>query len=134
MLKYSFLLAFMCIALGSNADDIDLFTTDAILASGQVPISLSPSVSHKNQVYYGLFRPATNGRWQGNLKLYQLSRDKTNGKLILLDGDAAPALEENAPVFSSRARSFWTSGKDSPDGAVVSLGDCGTMWAVTESI
>ena len=121
-LKYSYLLGFLCIALGSNADDIDLFTTDTMLASGQVPISLSPSASHKNQIYFGLFRPATNGRWQGNLKLYRLGRDKINGKPILLDGDAAPALEENAPVFSSRARSFWTSGKDSPDGSVVSLG------------
>lgn len=121
-LKYSYLLVFWCIVLNSNADDIDLFTTDAMLASGQVPISLSPSASYKNQVYYGLFRPATNARWQGNLKLYQLGRDKISGKLILLDGDAAPALDKNAPVFSSRARSFWTSGKDSPDGPVVSLG------------
>ena len=121
-LKYSYLLVFLCIVLNSNADDIDLFTTDAMLASGQVPISLSPSASYKNQVYYGLFRPATNARWQGNLKLYQLGRDKISGKLILLDGDAAPALDKNAPVFSSRARSFWTSGKDSPDGPVVSLG------------
>ncbi|MGX4677547.1 pilus assembly protein [SAR92 clade bacterium H246] len=121
-LKYSYLLVFWCIVLNSNADDIDLFTTDAMLASGQVPISLSSSASYKNQVYYGLFRPATNARWQGNLKLYQLGRDKISGKLILLDGDAAPALDKNAPVFSSSARSFWTSGKDSPDGPVVSLG------------
>ena len=121
-LKYAYLLVFSCVALDSNADDIDLFTTDSMLASGQVPISLSSSASHKDQVYYGLFRPATNARWQGNLKLYQLGRDKVSEKLILLDGDAAPALDKNAPVFSSRARSFWTSGKDSPDGSVVSLG------------
>ena len=41
---------------------------------------------------------------------------------MLLDADGAPALEKSTPVFSAEARSFWTSGKDSPDGSEVSLG------------
>ncbi len=121
-LQYPYLPVFLCIALTSVADDIDLFSTDPLLTSGQVPISLSPSVSHKNQVYYGLFRPSTNARWLGNLKLYQMGTDKISGRLMLLDADGAPALEKSTPVFSAEARSFWTSGKDSPDGSEVSLG------------
>jgi len=111
-----------CLAERHLADDIDLYTSEAVLASAAIPVSASPRTRYKNQVYIGLFKPASSGRWQGNLKLYQIGIDKTSGNQILLDADEKPAMDKDGVFFASSSRSFWTSSADNPDGSSAVLG------------
>ena len=104
------------------ADDIDLYTTEAMLAAVAIPVSANPQARFKNQVYIGLFKPRDAGRWQGNLKLYQIGIDKTGENQMLLDADGKPALDRNGVSFAPNSRSFWTNGSDNPDGGAVVLG------------
>ena len=116
------LIVLSCFAGRQFADDIDLYTSEAVLASAAIPVSASPRARYKNQVYIGVFKPASAGRWQGNLKLYQVGTDKTSGNQILLDADEKPAMDKDGVFFASSSRSFWTSGADNPDGGSVVLG------------
>ena len=116
------LMVLSCFAGRQFADDIDLYTSEAVLASAAIPVSASPRARYKNQVYIGVFKPASAGRWQGNLKLYQIGIDKASGNQILLDADKKPAMDEDGMFFASSSRSFWTSDGDNPDGGSVALG------------
>lgn len=69
-----------------------------------------------NQLYYGLFRPAGEPLWDGNLKRYELS----NGQIVDVNG--LPAVDPLTGFFSSTSTSWWTSSTVAPDGDNVSLG------------
>ena len=121
-LNFVCLIVLSCFTERHFADDIDLYTGEAVLASAGIPVSASPRARYKNQVYIGVFKPASAGRWQGNLKLYQIGIDKASGNQILLDADKKPAMDEDGMFFASSSRSFWTSDGDNPDGGSVVLG------------
>ena len=121
-LNFVCLIVLLCFAERHLADDIDLYTTEAVLASAAIPVSASPRARYKNQVYVGLFKPVSAGKWQGNLKLYQIGIDKASGNQILLDADKKPAMDKDGVFFTSSSRSFWTSDGDNPDGGSVALG------------
>lgn len=121
-LHFFCLIFLLCFAERHFADDIDLYTTEAVLAPVAIPISASPRASYKNQVYVGLFKPADAGRWQGNLKLYQIGIDSTGENQMLLDADGKSAVANDGEFFAPNSRSFWTSGGDNPDGGSAVLG------------
>ena len=103
--------------------DIDIYNQDSVLAGASLPLSVHIQAVNENQVYMGMFRPDPDAPiWEGNLKLYQIGLDPTSTEAILLDAEGRPVVDPASGLVNSQARSFWTSGNNSPDGAAVSLG------------
>lgn len=80
--------------------------------SGLVTTINRERLSHDDKVYMGLFSPAVNRAWEGNIKGYHIGVDGLEDvqRLSAVDDDGA---------FLSTAKSFWSS---SVDGASVSAG------------
>ena len=75
-------------------------------------ISVNPAkLATDNRSFIGMFKPAHNRAWQGNLKGYFL------GNTGLLDVQGNPATNTTADglEFLSSARSFWSGGPDGAD-------------------
>ena len=103
--------------------DIDIYNRDSVLAAASLPLSAHNQAVNENQVYIGMFRPDRDAPfWEGNLKLYQIGLDATSTEVVLLDAEGRPVVDSASGLVNSQARSFWTSGNNSPDGAAVSLG------------
>ncbi|MDB4077574.1 PilC/PilY family type IV pilus protein [Porticoccaceae bacterium] len=103
--------------------DIDIYNQDSVLAAASLPLTVHNQAVNENQVYIGMFRPDRDAPfWEGNLKLYQIGLDATSTEVVLLDAEGRPVVDSASGLVNSQARSFWTSGNNSPDGAAVSLG------------
>ena len=103
--------------------DIDIYNQDNVLAAASLPLTVHNQAVNENQVYIGMFRlDRETPFWQGNLKLYQIGLDPTSTEVMLLDAEGRPVVDPASGLVNSQARSFWTSGNNSPDGAAVSLG------------
>ena len=103
--------------------DIDIYNQDSVLAAASLPLSAHIQAVNENQVYMGMFRPDPDAAlWEGNLKLYQIGFHSTSTEAILLDAEGRPVVDPASGLVNRQARSFWTSGNNSPDGAAISLG------------
>ncbi len=128
---------------GGNVDpEVGYFTTDSITGLTEAFTSIisriqyetttfiSPAVSvnafnrlsHRNELYFALFKPTTRYRWPGNLKKYKLARATAgdpDSELIIIDAAGTPAINGGTGFFDSGARSIWSA---NADGADVTLG------------
>ncbi len=94
----------------------------------------------RDEVYFGLFEPDENTRWQGNVKKYGLcinsnadginnSGDEcTIGDVLDVSGVVAvvdDAGQADDGLFKTTATSDWTLSADSPDGRTIDVGGAG---------
>jgi len=101
-----------------------ILEVDTTFTSTGLSVNTFNKLSHRNELYFSLFKPTETVQWQGNLKRYKL-----NGSGQIIDAtteDAAgaaisgqPAMDDATGTFKSTAKSFWS---DSIDGDIVSLG------------
>lgn len=69
-------------------------------------------LTHRNDIYFALFKPESEPRWRGNLKRYGVGgRD---GGIVILDEDGNDAVNETTGYFDDDATSWW-SGRDGSD-------------------
>ena len=75
-------------------------------------ISVNPAkLATDDRSFIGMFKPAHNRAWQGNLKGYFLG----NTGLLDVDGNQATVTGADGLEFLSTARSFWSGGADGAD-------------------
>lgn len=88
----------------------------------------APSVSvnafnrfeQSNELYYALFKPSSNLKWQGNLKRYRLGL--SNNVPAILDAKGNSAIDLNTGLFKDGSQSYWTPDSEGPDNAIVTDG------------
>ena len=68
-------------------------------------------ISHREDVYFALFKPGATAAWQGNLKSYRLRGDPVVG----LYGVNGLAVDEAAGTFRPTAKSYWSTETDGAD-------------------
>ena len=95
----------------------EIQAVNTVFASASLPVNATNRAQNENQVFIGMFRPASAPRWYGNLKRYQLA--DFNGVIDLADstGDptATPAILPQRAVnlqtgfIAECAVSYWTS-------------------------
>ena len=133
-------------AFGSILSQIQ--SENSAFASASLPVSVNTQGTYLNQVFIGMFRPAKEPRWHGNLKQYQFRADAdANGTVVALrlvdktnNQDAINPLngfiDPCAQSFWSTADTYWPSGypgnclltglndvrSNSPDGEIVEKG------------
>ncbi|HEY5602335.1 MAG TPA: PilC/PilY family type IV pilus protein [Gammaproteobacteria bacterium] len=86
--------------------------------------------THREELYYALFRPNERPAWNGNVKRFKLAGNPP----IIVDANNAAAIDVNTGFFKSTARSFWTADADAPDGDAVQLGGAASRLALPRTI
>ncbi len=76
-------------------------------------------LTHRDDIYYAMFRPDARPKWTGNLKRYRVGKLAGAESSIVLDADGDAVIDEETGQINPGVRSFWSSGDD---GANVSLG------------
>lgn len=86
-------------------------------------------LTHREDIYFALFRPESGPNWQGNLKRYRVGKTPDgSGEVDIRGADDEVAVDPLTGFFSERAHSFWDEydmdGRlvTSPDGSKVSRG------------
>ncbi|MCW7554227.1 VWA domain-containing protein [Endozoicomonas gorgoniicola] len=79
---------------------------------------------HLNSIFFSLFTPSLNDRWNGNVKKYRLKAmtDSTasgSSTLRIVDSNGANAIDPGTGFFKSSSKSYWS---DINDGNDVALG------------
>ncbi len=92
--------------------------------SAGVSVNQANRLTHRDELYFGLFKPDTDTVWTGNLKRYRLS----NGEIK--DVNSVDAVNSEGR-FKDLARSFWS---DVIDGDAVGLGGSVSQLTTTRHV
>ena len=104
----------------------DIFNAPTSFAAPALQVNAFNKLQHRNEVYFSLFTPAKETRWDGNVKKYEVCDGSvgsscTLGEIIDSAGDSAI---NSSGVISSSSHSFWSSG---PDGPIIKAGGAGQI-------
>ncbi|WP_137166392.1 PilC/PilY family type IV pilus protein [Salinimonas lutimaris] len=90
-----------------------------------VAVNQQNRLTHKDELYFALFKPAEGALWPGNLKRYKLSGNS------ILDKNGVEAVDTTTGYFSESAHSYWSV---SPDGNQVAEGGAASKLGSTRAI
>lgn len=96
----------------------EILAVNTSFVAPAVSVNSFNRLTHRDEVYFALFRPSGYPDWAGNIKRYALSGNPP----IVVDANGGAAVDVNTGFFRSSSVSFWTSGEDAPDGDNVSKG------------
>lgn len=86
---------------------------NATFVSPGVAVNQLNRLTHRDELYFALFKPSEGSKWPGNLKKYKISGD------TVLDKNGTNAVDSGSGFFSENSHSFWST---SPDGNDVRSG------------
>lgn len=66
-------------------------------------------LTHRDELYFALFRPEEGALWPGNLKKYKISGN------TVLDSRGLPAVDSSTGFFDTNAKSYWSLDVDGND-------------------
>jgi type IV pilus assembly protein PilY1 len=81
--------------------------TDTTFVSPGVTVNAFNRLTHRDEIYFALFRPEKTPSWPGNLKRYRI--DYT-GTIFGVDGQ--DAIDDSRGFFKESAKSWWSSDND----------------------
>ena len=123
----------------ASANDLtDAFTsiitsvlaTNTTFIAPAVTVNAFNRLTHRDDLYYSLFKPAGSPDWRGNIKHYKLSGDPP----IVVDANGDAAIDANTGFFSANATSLWTLSADAPDGDEVAKGGAAGLLTTSRNI
>lgn len=101
----------------------DIFNDPTSFAAPALQVNAFNKLQHRNEVYFSLFEPAKETRWDGNIKKYKVCDG--NGCTLgeILDADDTSAINANG-VIADTAKSFWSNVADGP---TIKVGGAGSV-------
>ena len=96
---------------------LDILATDSTFTAPAVSVNAFNASEHSDELFYALFSPADNVKWEGNLKKYTLTSD---GEIVGADTSTL-AIDESTGFFSDDTFDLWND-TDLADGKDVELG------------
>lgn len=90
---------------------------NSTFVSPGVAVNQLNRLSHRDELYFALFKPAEGTLWPGNLKKYKISGN------TILDKNGINAVDSSSGFFSENSHSYWspiTDGNDVREGGAVS--------------
>ncbi len=83
-------------------------------------------LTHREDIYFAVFKPEQGARWTGNLKRYRVGEvpSSVSGEpptIEILGADNRPAVDETTGFFYENSHSFWE--EPNPDGGLVTTPD-----------
>ncbi len=94
-------------ALQQIIDDVTI--SNASLAAPGVAVNQLNRFRHLDQLFYGVFAPSVNTRWEGNLKRYRLAPGPQ-----IVDENNDPAVDLDTGFFKEDSDSWWGAAPDGP--------------------
>ena len=82
---------------------------NATFVSPGVAVNQLNRLTHRDELYFALFKPAEGTQWPGNLKKYKIDGD------TILDKNDAAAVDSNTGFFQDNAHSYWSTLADGND-------------------
>jgi type IV pilus assembly protein PilY1 len=82
---------------------------NATFVSPGVAVNQLNRLTHRDELYFALFKPAEGAVWPGNLKKYKISGDE------VLDKNGINAVDSTTGFFSENAHSYWSPLADGND-------------------
>lgn len=81
--------------------------TDTTFVSPGVTVNAFNRLTHRDEIYFALFRPEKTPHWPGNLKRYRIDSTGT-----IYDSTGDDAIDTDTGFFTEGARSWWSSEDD----------------------
>lgn len=103
---------------------LDILSTDTTFTAPAVSVNAFNSFTHRDELFYALFRPMENIRWPGNLKKYRLTTDG----IVVGQGGNEPVIDSNTGFFTQSAMDYWNNTSE-PDGSKVEYGGAANLMA-----
>lgn len=100
--------------------DADTFVAPA------VTVNAYNRLQNREDIYYVVFKPNINARWNGNLKKYKVTADA-----VIEDKNGNDAISPVSGFFKDEAQSFWS---DEVDGASVTAGGMGEQLDINRDL
>jgi type IV pilus assembly protein PilY1 len=82
---------------------------NATFVSPGVAVNQLNRLTHRDELYFALFKPSEGAQWPGNLKKYRISADK------VLDKNGVNAVDSGSGFFSENSHSYWSTTQDGND-------------------
>ena len=108
----------------------EIMAVNTTFIAPAVSVNAFNRFTHRDELYYAVFRPASTPKWDGNVKRYQLDGDPPK----IVDANGTAAVDSNTGFFKTTSRSYWTIDDDAPDGDVVNKGGAAGMLALPRTI
>ncbi|PID60952.1 MAG: hypothetical protein CSB44_08740 [Gammaproteobacteria bacterium] len=96
----------------------EVLAVDTTFVAPGATVNQFNRLTHRNDIYFALFRPDERPNWAGNLKRYKLGANK-QGEMVVLDANNQPAVDVDTGFFAEDSKSQWSS---RTDGAAVNKG------------
>jgi type IV pilus assembly protein PilY1 len=95
----------------------DVLNTSTTFSTASVGVNAFNRAQTRDDLYFAMFSPKENLRWDGNLKKYKLAVDgSTPPQLIVTgQGSATDAIDQTKGVFKDTTQSFWSPSVDGND-------------------
>ncbi len=81
---------------------------DTSFAAPSVSVNQFNRLTHRNEIYYAVFKPLEEPNWPGNVKKYGLK----GATVDIVDANNSLAVDEDTGYFKDTARSLWSSVTD----------------------
>lgn len=85
-------------------------SVNTTFVSPGVTVNSFNRLTHRNELYFALFRPETRPSWPGNLKRYRIT---TSGDI--LDRNGVSVIDPETGMFIDNAQSYWSPASDGND-------------------
>lgn len=108
-----------------------ILKTTVTASAPSVSVNAFNRFQQSDELYYALFKPSNNLKWQGNLKRYRLGL--ADGKPAVLDRNGNNAIDPNTGLFKDGSQSFWTPNSEGPDNAIVADGGIAKRLSISPS-
>ncbi len=82
---------------------------NATFVSPGVAVNQLNRLTHRDELYFALFKPSEGTNWPGNLKKYRISGDQ------VLDQNGVNAVDSGSGFFSENSHSYWSPTQDGND-------------------
>ncbi|MFT7258186.1 MAG: type IV pilus assembly protein PilY1 [Glaciecola sp.] len=82
---------------------------NATFVSPGVAVNQLNRLTHRDELYFALFKPSEGTSWPGNLKKYRISGDQ------VLDKNGVSAVDSGSGFFSENSHSYWSMTQDGND-------------------
>jgi len=96
----------------------DVLAVDTSFVAPGATVNQFNRLTHRNDIYFAVFKPNERPVWDGNLKRYHVGAD-ANGDITIQDKNGQLAVDRESGFFSNQAQSWWS---DSVDGNSVEKG------------
>jgi len=89
----------------------DVLSVDTSFVAPGATVNQFNRLTHRNDIYFALFKPDTRPVWSGNLKRYEVGPD-ASGKPTIKDVEGKPAVDPTSGFFAEDSKSWWSTTAD----------------------